>query len=105
MFVYVLLTSVSCCVPGCTVRTRRRVAGWDDLTDDKVDYSEGQDTDDEADEAIKKSLFGLFDFAGITVGSHIIDAADEHNYNTGNAESQDNVFDDVLDVVGECAFV
>lgn len=79
-------------------------SGWVGFIDDadgKVGNGESQDADDEADEGVKDSFAGFFDFASIARGGHIIDATDDNEDDGDNTGDGDNTVKDSLDSAGK----
>ncbi len=73
----------------------------DNVGNDEVDDGKRQYADCEADETVKDGLFAFFDFAGIAVGSHVVDATNNHDHDADNTENGDDVFEDSDDTLGE----
>ncbi len=69
-----------------------------DGTDDELDECESEHTDDETNKAVKDSVFGFFNFASVTRGGHIVDAADDHNDDTNKTKDTDDGAEDGFDV-------
>ena len=47
---------------------------FDKTCNDKVDDSEGKDTNNKTDDAVEDGVFGFFNFAWVALGGHILDA-------------------------------
>ena len=72
---------------------------FEETSDDEVDNGEGKGGDNEADNGVEDSLFGFFDFGGITGGGHVIDAAYYNKDGGDDAKDADDGIDDADDGV------
>ena len=61
------------------IEKSRLLCTADNILDNKVDDSESEYADDQADETVENGVFGFLDFASITRGGHVIDATDNHD--------------------------
>ena len=70
----------------------------DNVFNYEVDNRKGESNDDEADDAVKDSVFSLFNLASIAGGGHIGDAADDDDDNGNDTEDTDNGVQDVSNI-------
>ena len=66
----------------------RLASAASDVVDNKVDNGKGQYTDNKTNNAIKNSVFGFFNLAGVAGGGHVLDATnddDDYGYDAEDA--------------------
>ena len=75
-------------------------SGWAiDGVDSELGDSEGESGDGEADAGVEDGILGFFGFGGIAGGSHVLDAADDDEYDGDNTEDANDSTDDIADDV------
>ena len=56
---------------------------FDKTCNDKVDDSEGKDTNNKTDDAVEDGVFGFFNFTSVTRRSHVADTTNNNDDNIG----------------------
>ena len=78
----------------------------EDIRNYKVNDGKGQDNDNEANETVENSIFGFFDFAGVTRRNHITNATDDYDDYGYDAKNTDDTVKNINDIISEIvAFV